>query len=139
LTRLPDGHRVRLVAGALGDKFVEVETSVNGARFRGFAASAFLVPVPGVDEVPVITPPASPPTSGVVAVFMPRRPGTVTTRKMPANAHSLNESDQPGRVGTTPDALRTEIEGIIDYLNVEKLSHARYQPAGGRTFCNIYA
>ena len=139
IARLPDGQRVRLVSGTLGDKFVEVETSLNGAHLEGFAASEFLVPVAGASDIPVVVPAATMPTSGIIALFAPRRPGTVTTRRSPATAFSLNEPDQPARAGTTPDALREEIAGIIDYLNVEKTSHARYQPADGRTFCNIYA
>jgi len=139
IARLPDGHRVRLVSGMLGDRFVEVETSLNGAHLEGFAASEFLVPVDGDGNIPVVVPAATLPTSGVVAVFAPRRPGTMTTRRAPATALSLNEPDQPARNGTTPDALREEISEIIEYLNVEKSTHARYQPADGRTFCNIYA
>jgi hypothetical protein len=109
IARLPDGQRVRLVSGALGDKFVEVETSLNGAHLQGFASSEFLVPVEGDGEIPVVVPAAALPTSGIVAVFSPRRPGTVTTRRAPATAFSLNEPDQPSRTGTTPDALREEI------------------------------
>ena len=139
IARLPDGHRVRLVSGQLGDRFVEVETSLNGAHLQGFAASEFLVAVPGIADVPVVVPATELPDSGVVAVFAPRRPGVVTRRRDVATASSLNEADQPTRNGTTPEALRGEIDEIIDYLNVEKASHARYQPAGGRTFCNIYA
>jgi hypothetical protein len=139
IARLPDGQRVRLVSGALGDRFVEVETSLNGAHLQGFAASQFLVPVDGDVDVPVVVPATAPPTSGVIAVFAPRQPGTITTRRAPATALSLNEPDQPTRNGTTPDALRQEIDEIIDYLNVEKAAHVRYQPADGRTFCNIYA
>lgn len=49
IAQLPDGHRVRLVAGRIGgrsdDEFVEVETKLQGALFRGFAASTFLVRV----------------------------------------------------------------------------------------------
>ena len=139
IARLPDGHRVRLVSGALGDTFVEVETSLHGAHFEGFAASEFLVAVDGDTGIPVVVPTAAPPTSGIVAVFAPRRPGTITTRRAPATALSLNEPDQPTRSGTTPDALREEIDAIVDYLNVEKAAHLRYRPADGRTFCNIYA
>jgi hypothetical protein len=139
IARLPDGHRVRLVAGALSDRFVEVETSLNGAHFRGFAATEFLVSAGTTADVPVIQPAAAPPASGVVAVFAPRRAGSVTTRRAPATAHSLNEPGQPGRTGTTPEALRVEIDAIIDFLDVERPAHARYRPAGGRTFCNIYA
>jgi hypothetical protein len=139
MARLPDGHLVRLVSGKLGDKFVEVETSLNGAHFRGFAASQFLVPAAGDVDIPIVVPAATPPTSGVVAVFAPRRPGVVTRRTAPATAHSLNEPDQPDRVGTTPEALRAESAEIIDYLAVDKASHTRYRPGNGRTFCNIYA
>lgn len=139
IARLPDGHRVRLVSGTLGDKFVEVETSLNGAHLSGFAASEFLVPVPGAADVPTMVPAVTSPTTGIAAVFAPSRPGVVTTRKAPATALSLNEPDRPGRKGITPEELRAEIDEIIDYLAVDKASHARYRPAGGRTFCNIYA
>ena len=139
IARLPDGHRVRLVSGQLDDQFVEVETSLNGAHLRGFAASEFLIAVSGTADIPVVVPATEVPDSGIVAVFAPRRPGVVTTRRAVATALSLNEADQPTRDGATPEGLREEIDEIIDYLNVEKASHARYQPAGGRTFCNIYA
>jgi hypothetical protein len=139
IVRLPDGHPVRLVSGTMTDKFLEVETSLNGAHFRGFAATEFLVPVSVPTEIPVVAPETTPPTSGVVAVFAPRQPGSVTKRTAPAGAQSLNEPDQPGRKGTTPEELRLELAAIIDYLAVDKASHARYQPRSGVTFCNIYA
>lgn len=137
--RLPDGQRVRLISGRPTDEFVEVETSLNGAFLRGFVASRFLVPVRGVTELPVITPDPTPPTSGVVAVSMPRKSGSVTARTAIAGAHSLNEPGQPGRKGTTPEELRGELAKIIDYLAVDNAAHLRYQPRSGSTFCNIYA
>jgi hypothetical protein len=70
---------------------------------------------------------------------MPRKPGTVTKRTDPATAHSLNEANQPGRKGTTPDELRAELAAIIDWLAVDKKAHKRYQPIPKATFCNIYA
>jgi hypothetical protein len=139
IAHLPDGHRVRWIAGKTGDKFFEVETSLNGAHLQGFAASQFLVRVERDAEIPVVVPDATPPTEGAVAVLAPRRPGSVTRRTAPASALSLNEADQPGRSGTTPDQLRDELRAIIDYLAVDKASHARYQPRDGVTFCNIYA
>jgi hypothetical protein len=87
----------------------------------------------------VITPDRTPPTTGIVEVLAPRKPGTVTRRTGPAGAHSLNEADQPHRTATTPEGLRRELAAIIDYLAVDKASHARYQPRPGVTFCNIYA
>jgi hypothetical protein len=139
IARLPDGQLVRLVSGKRSDEFLEVETSLNGAHFRGFAASQFLVPERGAREIPVITPEPVPPTSGVVAVLAPRKAGSITKRTSLAGVHSLNEPDQPGRHGTTPEELRQELAAIINYLAVDKVSHVRYQPQSGVTFCNIYA
>ena len=42
-------------------------------------------------------------------------------------------------MGTAPQELRNELATIIDYLAVDKVAHARYQPRNGATFCNIYA
>ena len=139
IARLPDGHIVQAVSDKKTNGFLEVETSLLGAHFRGFASAEFLKPARGVEEVPVLQPAPAPPTSGIVAVTMPRKAGTVTKRIAPATAHSLNEPDPPGRKGTTPDELRAELAAIIDYLAVDKAAHKRYRPTGSATFCNIYA
>ena len=139
IARLPDGHIVKLVSGRIGDRFVEIETSLNGGHFRGFAASQFLVPSAAGAAIPVVVPETTMPQSGVVAVFAPRKAGSITRRTAAAGAHSLNEPNQPGRTGTTPEELRDEIAAIIDYLAVDRASHVRYQPQGRLTFCNIYA
>lgn len=139
IARLPDGHLVQAVSNKKTNGFLEVETSLLGAHFRGFASAEFLKPAPGVEEVPVLQPAPAPPTSGIVAVTMPRKSGTVTKRTSPATAHSLNEPDQPGRRGTTPDQLRAELAAIVDYLAVDKATHKRYKPITNATFCNIYA
>jgi len=139
IAHLPDGHRVRVLAGKPGDQFFEVETSLNGAHLQGFAASKFLVRIANDAQIPLVVPDPSPPTTGVVEVFAPRKPGTVTRCTTPATALSLNEPDAPERRGTTPEQLRSELREIIDYLAVDKPSHLRYQPRDGVTFCNIYA
>jgi hypothetical protein len=139
IARLPDGHIVQAVSDKKVNGFLEVETSLLGAHFRGFASAEFLKPARGVEEVPVLQPAPAPPASGIVAVTMPRKSGTVTKRTAPATAHSLNEPDRPGRTGTTPDELRTELAAIINYLAVDKPAHKRYQPTANATFCNIYA
>jgi len=140
IARLPDGHIVQAVSDKKVNGFLEVETSLNGAHFRGFASAEFLKPAPGVEEVPVLQPAEAPPTTGIVAVTMPRKPGTAMTKRInPATAHSLNEPNQPGRSGTTPDELRRELAAIIDWLAVDKATHKRYKPIPNATFCNIYA
>ncbi len=139
IARLPDGHIVQAVSNKKVNGFLEVETSLLGAHFEGFAAAEFLKPAPGVDEVPVLVPATEPPATGIVAVTMPRKAGTVTKRTSPATAHSLNEAGSPGRKGTTPEELRTELAAIINFLAVDKPAHKRYQPIPNATFCNIYA
>jgi hypothetical protein len=139
IAHLPDGHPVRAVTGKKVNGFVEVETSLAGAHLRGFAAADFLKPAPAATPVPVAIPAASPPADGIVAVIMPRKTGTVAKRSENAGAHSLNETGQPGRTATTPEALVGDIKKIIDWLAVDKVSHKRYRPRDGLTFCNIYA
>jgi hypothetical protein len=139
IAQLPDGHPVRAVTGQPVRGFMEIETSFDGALIRGFASEEFLVASPGTSEIPVVVPSPTPPASGIVAVTMPRRSGTVTKRTAPAGAHSLNEDNMPVRTGTTAAELRASLATIIDFLAVDKASHKRYQPGAGKTFCNIYA
>jgi hypothetical protein len=138
IAHLPDGHLVRAVTANVVKGFLEIETSLNGAHIQGFASASFLKAAPMATDIPVVAPQPTPPVSGIVAVFMPRQPGTITKRTAPADAHSLNEPDQPDRVGTTPAELCAELAKIIDYLAVDKAANKRYQPHDGLTFCNIY-
>jgi hypothetical protein len=140
-SKLPNGHLVNWVSGKATDEWLEIETSLNGAFIKGFAASQFLTLVKdeSVTLPPPVVPAITPPTSGIVAVFMPRKAGTITKRTEIANASSLNEPGQPQRpsTGDVP-TLRASIKAIIEWLNVEKPAHRRYQPRDGATFCNIY-
>ncbi|HUG22645.1 hypothetical protein [Piscinibacter sp.] len=136
--QMPDGHPVRAVTGAPVRGFLEVETSLAGALLRGFASTRFLQRDRGALDIPVVVPLPAAPAGGVVAVTMPRRPGTVTRRRGMATAHSLNEPGQPLRHGSTVDELRAELAQIIHWLAVDKATHARYLPREGLTFCNIY-
>jgi hypothetical protein len=137
IAQLPDGQPLRSVTRTKVKGFIEVETSLSGAHLRGFAFAKFLKSTPDA-EIPIVAPDAAPPVTGIVAVTMPRKPGTITKRTEPADAHSLNEPNQPGRHGTTPAELVAEFSKIIDWLAVDKRTHKRYQPHDGLTFCNIY-
>lgn len=136
---LPDGHPVRAVTGASKNGFIEVETSFKGALLRGFVSRKFVVPSDEDTDIPIVVPAVNPPAGGVVSVWMPRKAGTVTRRRDMANAHSLNEANQPGRVGGTAEQLRQELAAIGNWLAVDNPAHLRYQPRNGLTFCNIYA
>lgn len=147
---LPDGQPVRAIDDTPVDGFLAVETSLAGALLRGWAATRYLVPAPDLHEIPVLpAAPATPHPPGaadtravahgpIPAVWMPRAGERITRRTAPADAHSLNEPGQPGRQGTTPEALRAEIAALVAWLDCENPAHARYQPRAGLTFCNIY-
>jgi hypothetical protein len=136
---LPDGHLLRVLGSRKHGDFQEIETSISGAHYHGFVASEFITPSPSAKSIPFVVPASTMPESGIMAVFMPRKSGTVTRRAQIAGAHSLNEPNQPGRAGETPEKLREELALIIDWLAVDKASHHRYLPRSGLTFCNIYA
>ena len=139
LANLPDGHIVRAVTGAPVKQFMEVETSLDGAFFRGFCSEQFLKLRPDSPLVSVETAAPAPPQGGVVAVYMPRADGTITRRVDIAGPHSLNENGQPGRTGAGADELRASLAAIVEWLATDKATHKRYQPRDGLTFCNIYA
>ena len=140
VTSLPAGHLVKVLA-AKGSRspYARVQTSLNGAAVQGYVPQKALLPVDGNQDVPVLTPHLDPPASGIVAVYAPRQPGTITRRTAPADSHSLNEPNQPGRAGTTAEDLRQELAAIVEYLGVDKPANLRYQPRPGATFCNVYA
>jgi hypothetical protein len=142
---LPDGHLVRAITEVPRKGFLEVETTLAGANLTGFVATKFLKSAAALTEMPEpLLPAAVMPTTGVTAILMPRKAGTLTRRSEDASAHSLNEPNQPSRQGTTPVELCAELGAIVDWLAVEKSTHKRYQiirsgPRVGSTFCNIYA
>src|SRR6202008_3449156 len=86
---LPDGHLVRAVTGKEKNGFLEVETSLAGAHLQGFAAPKHLQPATGT--IAAEAPADTPPTDGLVAVYMPRKAGVITKRTEIAGPHSLNE------------------------------------------------
>ena len=138
---LPNGHLVSWLSGKATDDWFEVETSLHGAFFRGFASKEFLELVKDNTEgITVTTPAVTSPLTGIVEVFMPRSAGTITKRTAPANALSLNEPGQPQRNSAdAPADLKKSLQSIIEWLNVDKPTHKRYQPTSTSTFCNIYA
>ena len=78
-------------------------------------------------------------TGPLPPALMPVQMGTATRRVDLAAAHSLNEPHQPVCAGTTPAERLRDLDAIVDYLEVERPDHRRYQPREGLTFCNVYA
>ncbi len=140
IAQLPAGQMVVRISGKKGDEFFKVETSLNGAHFRGFVAAEYLRPVKVPKAIPVVAPAAAPPSDGIVAVYMPSKAGTITRRVDPAGPLSLNEPGQPQRNAESAAERCAQLTAIIDWLAVDNPAYKRYQPTGGgTTFCNIYA
>ncbi|MDB6136441.1 MAG: hypothetical protein JWM59_4684 [Verrucomicrobiales bacterium] len=136
---LPVGQLVEWVGGKKADVWYQVETSHNGAFLTGYVAAKYLEAMPAGTEVPLVVVSPRPPVTGAVAVYCPRAPGTITKRGVTAGARSLNESAMPSRTGDTAAHRTREIADIIAWLDVANPAHKRYAPAGGKTFCNVYA
>jgi hypothetical protein len=104
-TRLPDGHVVRAIGRAQVNGFVEVETSVLGAHYRGFVAARYLEAVER-DRRPRLD------TGDDLAHDRDRRRVDAgrsrlrlpSARSPPARIPERAEPARPK--GTTPDALR---------------------------------
>jgi hypothetical protein len=132
---LPDGHLVQAVGGRKENGFVEIQTYLNGVLLQGFVATQYLKPAA---DGSLLAPPISTPP-GLPEAHMPRNSGAQTKRSELANAHSLNEKNQPTRQGSDALQRRTELAAIIAWLAVDEPTHLRYQPGNGRTYCNLYA
>lgn len=139
IARLPDGQLVRAVTNEIQGEFIEVETSLRGARYRGWVSVRYLVEARDQMVIRVATPAPPDATPPIPAAQAPRGRSAMTRRRDPATALSLNEPDQPTRQGRTPAELCDDLQAIIAWLDVENPQHARYRPARGLTFCNIYA
>ncbi|MCI4663800.1 MAG: hypothetical protein MRY74_03675 [Neomegalonema sp.] len=143
VAQMPDGSIVQAIDGIEQNGFLEVEIKLDGSAYRGFCSIQYLKKLPDDAHQPDITTrPDTTPEPWRVAHFPaahlpPRR--SLTARTAIAGAHSLNEPDMPSRTGDTPEELRAELAQIIEYLDVAKGAHERYQPGRGATFCNIYA
>ncbi len=138
LAGLPAGHLLSIVSGSISNKWIQVETSINGGHFIGYVSTEYIVAVK--DKVIPVSIPNSIIAPNIPAVYMPKATGTIIKRIEYANAHTLNESNQPTRPQSgLPAELSQSLNDIVDWLNVEKVSHKRYQPTSNATFCNIYA
>jgi hypothetical protein len=139
IAEMGDGTPVRSITGTPVNGFIEIEVTLGGKVFRGFAAEKFLdkvSPAAANNAAAVVATPAA--AAAIPEAHLAHPPGSITKRTVIATARSLNEPSMPRRKGTGPAELRAELAAIIDYLATDKPAHKRYQPRDGLTFCNIY-
>lgn len=104
----------------------QVQARLSGADVAGFVNSTFLVAWDGADS---LAPDAGP----LPPCSLPPRNHRRSDSE--GRAFPLDDVAMPER--TAPDPAQTL--AILAYLAPDAPTHARYLPAGGETFCNIYA
>ena len=140
LANLPDGQLVRAVRPRKTNGFVEVQTQLRGAFYSGYCAGNYLRLANGPASAAIARGASGANIAAALPpVHMPRLRAKRTSRATEASAHSLNEPRQPSRTGRTPDALRTELQAIIDWLGTDDPSHLRYRSNHRRNPCAVHA
>jgi len=127
---LPEGQRVTLL-----DDFAEVpswwqvETELPDGRRIGFVHQGFLRALEAEQPLP----PPTPAAGGGPEAHLPNLHGRPVPRSGENRAHRLLEEGAP--TGSPSAEL---LWRIVDWLDVEKPAHRRWQP-GSVTYCNVYA
>lgn len=127
---LAQGQRVTAVGSATDPAWIMVNAEIDGQTVTGYASRQYLA-APGSE-------PAPNGASGLEPVHMRRDDPGARRDRAGKRAFPLAEPGAPKRVQSeTPAQRRQSLSQIVDWLDVER--SARYAPAGGRTYCNIYA
>jgi hypothetical protein len=126
---LPHGHAVRRVQGRSNEAWWKVETTLQGSNVQGFVARAYLQEFAESSYQPR-------PTQFPVVHLRDDNPASARARTS-GRAFPLSEPGAPHRDGSTGQERCAQLAEIIDWLSVD--TSARYQPAEGATYCNVYA
>lgn len=146
LASLAQGTLVKKLADAPIAPWLSVQAVVNGRVVEGFVFGKFLEPLPAATApaaaaaltMPRSTPSAARATALPVAQMRENR-RDITRVRDGGRAYPLGETGRPRRSATRPDTKARQLIEIIEWLDSANAAHKRYQPQGGRTFCNIYA
>lgn len=131
IATLPQGTLVKKVGGSPRPGWIEVEAAVAGKTVRGFLNSAFLGPNTTTFPTVQLTGGKFP------AADLGSKPNGKRA-STDARAYSIGENGKPDRPSTHASGKAAGIVKILDWLDVGKTSHKRWQGGGGKTFCNVY-
>ena len=131
IATLAQGTPVDKIASSGVAGWFEVSVVVAGTSLRGHVNSRFLGPISTAFPVGAM--------AGGKLPAADLGPKSTEKRSVPGTRiHSIRETGKPGLPSTHSGGAAAGILGIIDWLDVGKSSHARWQPVSGKTFCNIY-
>lgn len=131
---LNQGKKVQVLGRAGEPGWVRIRVSLNGLLREGVVAERYL------QALSAAAPPAAPPPAPALPMaHMQQDRADITRRRDGGRAYPLGEAGRPARVGGDAASLAASVSAIVDYLDVANPAHLRYRPAGGTTYCNIYA
>jgi hypothetical protein len=147
IARLPEGQIVHLL-GAAAPPFVRVRTTLGGSDVIGYASAQYLAPLGPAPAAPPAPPAPTPLTTGrptppaptppVPAVHYREHDPQSRRDSTARRAQPLGEPQQPWRDPEADFTTRLALLAqIVAWLDVER--SARYAPAQGKTYCNVYA
>jgi hypothetical protein len=128
------GDPVRRIGASRKPGWWEIEAMIGGSVARGFVAHQYLG---RADTTPAPQPTPAPAQRLRPAILAEDRTGVTRDARGGAYAYPLGERGRPARKGATPAERAESLHAIVRWLEVDR--RARYAPAGGRTYCNVYA
>jgi len=143
LAPLVQGTEVEVRGPTAVAGWVQVRVLLNGVVREGVVAERYLEPYaprPRTRGGPRSrAAPAAETLPALPAVHLEADRPDITRVRDGGRAYPLGEADRPARSGPEGARGAAGLARIVDYLDVAKADHLRYQPRAGMTFCNIYA
>lgn len=128
ITKLPQGTPVTLLGvPTLG--WARIRTRLNEAIFIGYVKAEYLEPLAIEDTES---------QAAIPLVHLGENKSSAARSVTSGRAYPIGEALRPSRnANSDPASKAQQLAAIADWLDVER--SARYQPAEGKTYCNVYA
>lgn len=139
LALLNQGKAVQVLGAASEPGWVRVRVSLSGLLREGVVAERYLDPLPRTRSGGLAATVAAVVRPTLPAAHMQQDRAEFSRSHDGGRAFPLGEPGRPARSGRSAERLAQSVSAIVDYLDVAKPAHLRYQPRGGATYCNIYA
>lgn len=136
MAALAQGTPVAKVADAAEPGWIRVRAVLGGQLAEGFVKTEFLRSIAPEDARRVSRATGA---AEVRPVNLKEGRSDVTRRGDSGRAFPLGEAGMPRRTASDPATRVRQLVDIVNYLDSEKRTHARYGPKTSATFCNIYA
>lgn len=134
ISPLPRGHPLEKISDAAVEGWIAVRTIISGETLQGFVYGNHTgaVAASGPTILPLQGGKLPPADRGK------NRNATRVSASAGMRTFALGEPGSPSPPSKHSDGRAAGIVNIINWLDCGRTTHARWWPAGGQTFCNIY-